>query len=466
MDLHLINNKENSKVFITAFNSKRILKQFDIENSKLNELITEVEFKWFHQYEVKHLLALKYLYSDINKFLMMYDRIKNQDTLTYFEEGNKPAYHKSFTCHKLNSSFNNFRFTKEMKERKIENEVREWYKEQKKKYNIEIENDRDKIISNCKLRFKLNEIPEFISFDNSSYDKISNYSFLEINDKLNVLINEVNDYYNSSTKVKDILDKFGSQVFLEDNKSVGIEKVPKEYHVEINYFLKKFKSKIAYWLGEYYRVAFNKNIEFKASILEEIGFRECSTCKNEMTQTKNIKSIEDFITEVFQQNKIEHYQINTQIRIKDLKDLGYKIEIKQPFEDVLFKVVKFTKDNEVFIANTEGGFTGSVNDNTLIIVTKDIYNNEYLHLINEGNVNTKEKEVIISKIENLPILEGHEVYLLIDVLLDDYTKEKYIVNKKLNTGLSVGPAICLRQSPTENSMNGYKYGYTFVSIGA
>ncbi len=273
-------NIQDQKVFITTFNSKRILRQFDIENSTLNELITEIEFKWFHEYEVKHLLALKNLYIDINKFLMMYDRIKNQDTLTYFEEGNKPAYHKSLTCQKLNSSFNNFRFTKEMKERKIENEVREWYKEQKKKYNIEIKKDRDIIISNCKLKFKLNELPEFISYDNSGYEKIINYSLEEIKKILNNAISRTNYYYQSNNEIKEILDKFGSLVYLEDYKIKGIEIIPVHSRYIIEDFVRNYKSKVAYWLGEYYRVAFNKNIEFNGQILETIGFQECSMCDN------------------------------------------------------------------------------------------------------------------------------------------------------------------------------------------
>lgn len=377
MDLHLINNKENSKVFITAFNSKRILKQFDIENSKLNELITEVEFKWFHQYEVKHLLALKYLYSDINKFLMMYDRIKNQDTLTYFEEGNKPAYHKSFTCHKLNSSYNNFRFTKEMKERKIENEVREWYKEQKKKYNIEIENDRDIIVSNCKLRFKLNEIPEFISYDNSSYKIIRNYSLVEVKDKLNAAINAANIYYKSNVQITEVLDKYGAQAFLEDNKIKGIEFIPEQSRYIIEEFIRNYKSKVAYWLGEYYRVTFNKNIEFNGEILEMIGFQECSACRNielnSVVANKEKNSIYSNVITLESFKKLNNCKVELK-KSKYKNDVAYAVlHLEDGTKEIIYASKDLRKaldDNNIPIS--ENLFVGMNKNGDEVIFMKDV----------------------------------------------------------------------------------------------
>lgn len=366
------------KVFITTFNSKRILKQFDIKNSLLNELITEIEFKWFHEYEVKHLLALKSLYIDINKFLMMYDRIENQDTLTYFEEGNKPSYHKSINCERLHSPFNNFAFTKEMKIKGIEENVREWYKEQKRKYNIEIEKDREIIISNCLLRFKLTEVPQFVNYDNSNYEKIINYSLEEIESFLNNAIKRANYFYQSNNEIKEMLDKFGSQVYLEDYKIKGIDIVPVQSRYIIEDFVRNYKSKVAYWLGEYYRIRFNRNIEFNGQILEKIGFQECSTCNNIQSNSITVKREEknetysNVITlESFK--KLNNCKVFLK-KSKDKKDVAYAIlHLEDGTKEIIYATKELRKAlDENNIPKSEKLFVGMNKNGDEVLFVKDM----------------------------------------------------------------------------------------------
>lgn len=271
---------KEKKVYITKYNSKRIIQKFDITHSVLDELISEIEFQWFHEYEVKHLLALKLLYSDINTFLSRYKKISTTDTNTYFEEGNNPAFHTKFDCDRLHSSFYNFKLTNEIKRKGLTNKIREWYKEQKSKYDIKDATNREIIISNCLLKFGLRDIPEFVNYDNSNYETRENYNIETINSKLENAIKNVNYFYNSNNEIKNILDSFGKEVYFENNNYFGLEKAPIKNHLILKEFASDYKFKVAYWLGEYYRIKFNKNIEFDGDILSKLGFQECSFCSD------------------------------------------------------------------------------------------------------------------------------------------------------------------------------------------
>lgn len=458
---------DTSRSFITAFNSKRILKRFDIKGSVLNDLITEIEFKWFHEFEVKHLLALKSLYSNIDKFLVTYKKIENQDTLTYFEEGNKPAYHKSIACQRLNSSFNNFEFTKEMKIKGIEMQVREWYKEQKKIYNIEIEKNREIIISNCLLKFKLTEVPLFVNFNNGGYEEIKNYTLEEIKNRLNNVIKNANYYYKNAEKnVQDIIDEFGIKVYLENYVIKGIEAVPVDFHEVIIDFVRNYKSKVAYWLSEYYRITFNKNIEFDSKILEKIGFHECSNCSSEIIDLKvdksNLNEIENYISKVFGDEK----PIYNSITIKDLKQIGYKVQII-PSHGENNKIAIFSLGDEILSALTETNFTGTVNDETLVIESKTLENNNCLYLTNKKDLNTTDiHTIILTKIvDDLPIINGYAEYLLVHALTENGAIEKYIVTKQEHKSLKSGEALCIPLDINKNIKNGYNFGYIITNVG-
>ena len=268
-------------VYITKHNSKKLLKQFDIKNSVVNEFVSEIEFKWFHEYEVKHLLALRLLYSDLNAFLKKYNKINTIDTFTYFQEGNKPSFHNSTACKYLYSSFSNFKITREMRRKKIVEKVREWYKEQRFKYNIENELDREIIISNCKLKFGLNEIPEFVHYVSKGIEENANYNIETVKERLENTIKNANYFYESDNDNKSILDKYGKLIYFDNYEFCGLDKISEENHSVLKEFAQDYKSKVAYWLSEYYRIKFNKNIEFEGSLLEKLGFQECSICSND-----------------------------------------------------------------------------------------------------------------------------------------------------------------------------------------
>lgn len=270
--------ENHNKVYITKHNSKKLLKQFDIKNSVVNEFVSEIEFKWFHEYEVKHLLALRLLYSNSKAFFKKYNKINTFDTFTYFQEGNKPSFHNSITCKNLYSSFSNFKITPEMRKKGLTEKVRDWYKEQRFKYNIENERDRDIIITNCKLKFGLHETPEFVHYVNKGIEDNANYNIETIKERLENSIKNANSFYESDNEIKLILDQYGKKVYFENNEFFGLENAPTKSHIVLKEFAEIYKSKVAYWLAEYYRIQFNKEIAFEGNLLEKLGFQECSFC--------------------------------------------------------------------------------------------------------------------------------------------------------------------------------------------
>ena len=75
-------------------------------------------------------------------------------------------------------------------------------------------------------------------------------------------------------------------------------------------------------------------------------------------------------------------------------------------------------------------------------------------------------EVIISKIETLPLKEGYDENLLVYVMNEDNTVEKFVVGKKKHTDLKTGSAFMTEVKFNAESKFGANAKYSFVNIGA
>ena len=78
------------------------------------------------------------------------------------------------------------------------------------------------------------------------------------------------------------------------------------------------------------------------------------------------------------------YAVQTNISMKDLKESGYKAEIKQP-KGKPYQVAVFTKGDETFMATTAREFKGDITEDTAIVFGKNANQEDRLYLTNNSN---------------------------------------------------------------------------------
>lgn len=268
------------KAYITNSNSKRIVYKLDLENIDINEEIFHIEFKWFSKYEVKGLLAFKLLYQNPEEFFKQYKRRNTIDTKKYVYEGQPPAHHLSPDCERIQSSFHNYKLPDEIKERGEDaiREFREWFKE----HSYLMDDKMELFLDRLRYKFGLEKRPEVVDYTNSGVEIIENLNLEELESEIEKKIKKSNEYYNSSYKVKVILDNFGMQSFIyKDNKEPYRNRTNynnEEIWSVLKEFDEEYKTPITFLLREYYRVKYNPELEFEGALLEQLGFEPCRQC--------------------------------------------------------------------------------------------------------------------------------------------------------------------------------------------
>ena len=268
-------------VYITKYNANRILEKFVLKDETFTGTLYDKPIYIFNKYEEKNLLAYKGFMQNPSKFIScMYKRIQREDTFRYVYEGNSPAYHESLECERLTSNLQNFCIPEEIiaKGREEVIRFRKWFNE-----NIELyRNNPEAFQMRMFTAFGINVSLSEITLKNTGIFRKENLSLEEIKEKLDELITDSGRFFYANSQNTTILRKYGKRTFLAhrnvplENNDTGLsdEEVKKfliEY--EMNY-----KFKIIYYLREYYRISYNPNLAIDKKILDELGFRPCSSC--------------------------------------------------------------------------------------------------------------------------------------------------------------------------------------------
>lgn len=210
--------------------------------------------------------------------------VKWKDTKSFVYESN-PAFHKDPDCKFLLSKFENMYIPWKFRERKLENELRNWAFDNKSLFHI----NKSAFIEDCKSFFNekypdlaLEESDfEQISLNNSGVENFENYTLSELKASVQETLKEAKEYFEESKKNK-VLAHFKEKVFLYHTQTplryndTGIEdEEVKEILHEID---EKYIKPINEIIIQICIKEFLENKEFDKTILEVLNFKNCKGC--------------------------------------------------------------------------------------------------------------------------------------------------------------------------------------------
>lgn len=224
---------------------------------------------------------MKHLLEDPLNFISdYYVPVVTKDNFNYIFEGGKPAYHKVFTCDRLNSDYQNFKIPDQIKEKGREAvvEFRQWFKQ-----NSHLMEKPDVFIERIRLKYKIVLNIMEVGRDNSGVEILDNYDLEALEKRIDNLINEAGAYFKNSTAEKqEILRRFQKLTFLAYRNGEIHSNNTRFSDDVLKNFLKQydihFKKPIMELLLHYYRVKLNPNLIFEDNLLDQLGFSKCTKC--------------------------------------------------------------------------------------------------------------------------------------------------------------------------------------------
>jgi hypothetical protein len=266
------------KVHITNYNSSKIIQSLDLNKIDIDREVYHIDFKFFSDYEIKYLLSFRMLYERPEKFFECYVKQNITDSLKYVFAEHIPAYHKSYSCTRLLSDFNNYKLPKEIinKGTIVVHQYRQYFMEV-----FRDETDIQIALEKIRVKFDLSEDPKKISFKNSGHSDHINIELYKLENEIDALIFKANQYYLSSPDIKYILDKYGKITF-RHQEMIYFDKLFKDERFIQTIITKledEYKKPLKILLKEYYRVKYNPELKFENTLLEQIGFVLCKSCR-------------------------------------------------------------------------------------------------------------------------------------------------------------------------------------------
>ena len=259
-------------VYITNHNADLIIENIDI--SKLNlegSLFKNRNLFIFSKKEVKTLLAYKSFMANSKDLVGVYKKIEmptdKYEYLTYYK---KPAYHSKADCSQLNSAFITY---------KIPEKIRQEGEESCKKFRLWFKKNRELLQEDEKTFYALLK-------SKFGVDELEKQSLEQIEQQLDNLINEANDYFFNSNH-KPVLSLFLRRLYLanptsiipkEEVEKAGLKMTDVEIKKILAEFRDKYKNPITRLLKYYYRTKYNHELKYNENILEQLGFVPCKQC--------------------------------------------------------------------------------------------------------------------------------------------------------------------------------------------
>lgn len=267
--------------YITSYNTHKIVTRNNYKNVNLTGEVYKFKIYMLNKYDENCLLAIQELMKNPeNYFKHIYNPIVVNDSKKYVFKEHQPAYHTDKNCNRLHSDFQNFELPQEIKERgdaEIER-FRKWFIENK--YLLA---DPVKFVFRLEQAFKIKYNPKAISYENSGFAEMQNYSVAELETKIDAHIKEAGRYYyaeEKNTRILKIFGKYSANGYLDTNL-IGNNTGYSDYEVKsflLDYH-RKYKLPLRKLLIEYYRIKFNPDLKFAENYMEVLGFKKCECCK-------------------------------------------------------------------------------------------------------------------------------------------------------------------------------------------
>lgn len=270
------------KVYITSANAKKIEQNINPDKARTLYLdeIYHLSLWMFSIKEREWLAAAKTFYQNpefyIQRFYEKIDAGSNKETEFVWVGSNSPAYHRKSSCKYLHSDFKNYLIPPEISQRGEgeKNRFRSWFEENAKSFDLDDPSRIQALCARIKLQFNLANPPNMQAFEkrNSGVDEFDNISIQELEKTIDEKIKEMNSL--ATTKRK-IIGEYGRRCHLVLKKELKIENASDDA------FLREWcqqKKDLHQTLKTYFKIRFNPDLEFKAELLDAIGFHECREC--------------------------------------------------------------------------------------------------------------------------------------------------------------------------------------------
>jgi len=267
-------------VYITKANMQKIISSSNIKDIDIKGEIYKEKIYLFSKYEENELLAVQELLKDPEKYFdKVYKPYKSKDNKQYVYKEQSPAFHTINNCERLTADFINLKIPEIIIQQGLVDEFREWFK------TVEHLMDNPAAFKmRAELKWGFSIYLEEVVYKNSGFLGYDNICIEELEGKIDKLLKSAGLFYYSSDKNTIILKRFGKLTFLAYkqesiyNNETGYD--DDKVKVLLREYDNEFKKPLKDLLIKYYMLKFNPDIEIKKSLLDSIGFRQCSHCIN------------------------------------------------------------------------------------------------------------------------------------------------------------------------------------------
>ncbi|MBC8299124.1 MAG: hypothetical protein H8E55_25480 [Pelagibacterales bacterium] len=289
------------KTFITQSNYESIVKKLsDIRAMDLSGEVYKRTIYFFSKYEEKTLLALKSLIENpedyLNKIYVPFEEIRGNDRFIFVNK-KSPSYHLESTCFRLKSDYKNYFIPDQIYT--LGEEAQKEFRDRIIPQIKELEDGDiskeffDKRFSDICMQIVRKYSQESDGFqeinlkaflvENSGICNIQNLSANELEELIDEKIKEAGRYYYGNDKNTRILKRFSRATHLsytsdsiQDNNTGYSDEEVKEFLMDYD---KRFKKPLKRILIQYYMIVNNSDLSINNTLLEELNFKECRSCK-------------------------------------------------------------------------------------------------------------------------------------------------------------------------------------------
>jgi hypothetical protein len=272
--------------FVTEFRMSMILKSF------MDDIPKGIE-NW-QPYNRKNIYFLNRL--DKTKLAMFLKYCENPDiykkevykvqeitdNLKFVFEGAKPSYHKFENCQFLHSNFVNYPIPDEIRSKGEDavEEFRNWFKEHENIFRDYPDRYKERAEKKYNILISVNDVKT--DYKNSGNKYKENLSLTNVSNRIDSLLANEEEYLHENEERKKILVKYRNATYLafkqeaiKDNNTNFSDEELKEILIEYSLL---FVEPIIYYLREFFRIYFNKDIEVNELLFEQINFKKCGHC--------------------------------------------------------------------------------------------------------------------------------------------------------------------------------------------
>lgn len=272
--------------FVTEYNTSLVLKKLigEIPDDIREWKPYRKDIYFLNRLDKTNLLYFKkFCENPIENIDELYNPIDVVDKKEFVYEGGNPSYHKYETCDRLHSNFINFKIPEEIKRKGGEGieEYRKWFKENKKLFLEKPD------VFEMRLHTKYGIVANIqkVDYRNSGNVYKENLTLKEISIRIDSLLKNAAEYFKKDKKRQKAIKRFQTATFLAfrdapiDNNETGYN--DNELKAILKEYAYLFVQPTLFYLKEYFKTFYNKDIEINEKIFEQLNFKKCANCYSE-----------------------------------------------------------------------------------------------------------------------------------------------------------------------------------------